>query len=500
MKKGFKLFTLAFALLFAAVIKVSASSITNWADLKTCLTTAGTATCETTGKITADAENITVVGDKTLVLGDTLTIANRFKVDSGTKLVVKGNVTATGQFMFMAEAGSTLELESGVFTSTYKGAVSSQMSVIVSVFGQDQSGKAKTYVKVAEGVEFKDGGFALYQDRATEKAAYGVEVDFYGKVSMSKNGTVTYNSFTVLGNIKAMTGNDLPIINIYEGSSITNDGGPAIYGAGYAIWNIEGGTFTGSEALSIKAGQFNITGGKFVANGEYVSPENVQAQNSASENTGAAISITGNDGYAAGVELNISNVIVESKNGYAIFEGITKGVTPAVKNMNIYDGDYTGKVAAVYSENEEGFIYGGTFNKNLEKEYLFEDIKVEEEDGNFVAKFPFDIVLPAEIKNGTITAPDKAYKGEKVKLEVKPEKGYVVSKLTVTTIDLIEVKVTDNSFEMPEDHVYVDVEFEKEPVKEEIPNTGDNVLFFVVIGLLSLGVAALATNKLRKNA
>lgn len=498
MKRSLKLFTLAFALLFAVVIKVDAATITTWNDLKTCLITAGTATCETEGKITATAENITVVGDKTLILGDTLTIANRFKLDNGTKLTVKGNVTTTGQFMFMAEAGSTLNLESGIFTSTLRGSSSGSAAMLVSAFGASTSGASETNVVIGENVEFKDGGVAIYSDRTTGKAAYGVTIDVYGKISMTKNGSINYNVFTTNGNITAMTGHDLPTVNFYEGSSVTNEGAPAVYAGGYAIWNIEGGTFTGSEALSIKAGQFNITGGTFIANGEYVSPQAVQAYNNGSEATGAAISITGNDGYAAGVEIDVQNATVESKNGYAIFEGITRGVTPAVKGMNVYSGDYTGKVGAVYAENTEKFIMGGTFSSELEKEYLVTDIKVEEtEDGSFVAKNYWLIFIDEDIKNGTVTAVETAYEGDLVKLDIKPDKGYKVSSIKVLDHLDREVKVTDNSFTMPDSPVFVEVTFVKDEV---VPNTGDNVMLFVVIGLIGLIGTVIATIKLRKNA
>ena len=307
MKKGLKLFTLAFTLMFAITVKVKAETITTWEDLKTCLTTAGTATCQTEGKITAAAENITVVGDKTLILGDTLTIANRFKVDTGTKLTVKGNVTA-GQYMFMAEAGSTLKLESGVFTSTSRNANSANVAMIVSVFGAPTSGSSKTYVEVGKNVEFRDGGIAIYQDRTTGKAAYGVVVDFYGKMSMTKNGDVKYNVFTVLGNIKQMTGEDLPTINIYEGATVTNEDAPAIYGAGYAIWNIKGGTFTGSEALSIKSGKFNITGGTFIGTGA----QGMAQSFSDSEQGVVAISV-GNQ--SAGTK-----IVLKDKSGKTIIE------------------------------------------------------------------------------------------------------------------------------------------------------------------------------------
>ena len=499
MKKNMKIFTMIFVLMFVFMIKVNAEEekITTWNDLKLCLTKEGTATCETDGKITAVAENITVVGDKTLILGDTLTITNRFKLDNSSKLTVNGNVTTTGQFMFMVEAGSSLVLESGLYTSTLRAAKSENTAVIVSAFGASTSGANKTFIEINKNVEFKDGGIAIYPDRATGKAAYGVELDFHGKISMTKNNDVTYNVFTILGTIKAKNGEDLPTINIYEGSSITNDDAPAIYAAGYGIWNIKGGTFTGSEALSIKAGQFNITGGTFIANGEYVDPESIQAQNSASEKTGSAISITGNDGYAAGVELNIENAVVESKNGYAIFEGITKGVTPAVKGMKVYSGEYAGKVSAVYTENIEEFIAGGIFNSELNKEYLVNDIKLEKtNDGTFVAKNYYLIYIDSEIKNGTVSTVEKAYSGDLVKLDINPNKGYKVAKIEVLDHLDRSIEVKDNSFTMPTSPVMVKVTFEKD---EKVPETGDSIITFIIISLICLLTSITAINKLRKD-
>ena len=50
---------------------------------------------------------------------------------------------------------------------------------------------------------------------------------------------------------------------------------------------------------------------------------------------------------------------------------------------------------------------------------------------------------------------------------------------------------------MPTSPVMIKVAFEKE---EAVPNTGDGVITFIVIGLISLIATGYAVNKLRKNA
>ena len=431
MKKNLKLFTFAFALLFAIVVKVNAETVTTWDELKTCLTTSGTATCETTSVMTSADEKVDVVGNKTLILGDTLTIKQRIKIGNGATLVVKGNVTAA-RHIFFASTGATLELEEGTFKSLSR----TSAAYGVYIYGGDTPAADKTYVKIGKDAKIEDAGIAIFSPAAGVDKAYGITVDVYGDINMTKSESSTYQSFTTNGEITANSGENLPVINFYDGSSVTNEEAPAIYASGYAIWNIKGGTFTGSEALAIKSGKFNITGGTFIANGEYVAPENVQTQASASEDTGAAISITGNIGF----DLKIEDAKVESKNGYAIFEGVTNGATSVVKNMLIEDGNFEGKVGAVYSKNVTEFIEGGEFKGEVDKKIISEEKDAEEKDG-------------------------VTYIGESIPKEESKE----------------EVK-----------------EESKEDVKN--PDTGDSVMLFVILGLMSLVSIGYIVNKLRKNA
>ena len=495
MKKMLKVFTLMLAVMFMANINVSAATINNWADVKACLTATGTATCETSAAITADNEKITATGEKTLILGDTLTLKQRIKVENGAKLVVKGDITVDGLYIFIADTGSTLELENGTFKSLSRSVNGSSVALAVSVFGGATSSADKTYVKIGKDVKTVDAGVAIFD---TANAAYGVTIDVYGDISMTKNGDVTYNSFSTLGNITAKTGDNLPVINFYNGASVTNEGAPAIYAAGYAIWNFEEGTsFTGSEALSIKAGKFNINGGTFVANGAYVSPEQVQANNNGTEDTGAAISITGNDGYAAGVELNIKKAEVKSTNGYAIFEGITKGVTPAVKNMAIEDGSFEGKVGATYAENATGFIKGGSYSSEMKDEYISKDLEKEQIDGTWYVGEKYTVTI-SKVENGTITTDiTSAFAGQTVTITTKANDKYKLDKLVVTDKDGKQVEVKDGKFVMPESNVTIAATY-KEDIA--VPKTIDNVTLYFGLILISSVLSIIAFRKIKQRA
>lgn len=493
MKKMFKMFILTLAILLTANIKVNAATIDNWAGLKACLEADGTATCETSTAITADDEKISAVGDKTLILGDTLTLKQRIKVEKGAKLVVKGDITVDGLYIFIADTGSTLELEEGTFTALEKNASSSYTALAVSINGGAAGATDKTYVKIGANVKTIDAGVLI---SPKGNAAAGVTVDVYGDISMTK-GSVAYNVFATNGYITDKTAGNHPVINFYSGSSITNEGAPAIYAAGYAVWNIaEGTSFTGSEALSIKAGKFNIDGGTFVANGAYVSPEQVQANNNGSEDTGAAISITGNDGYAAGVELNIKNADVNSENGYAIFEGITSGTNPAIKSMSIEDGTYEGKVGATYAENATGFIKGGAYNTEIDDKYVSTDLEKEEIDGTWYVGEKYAITI-SKVENGTLTTNlASAFAGQTVTVTVAANKDYLLSKVVVTDKDGKEIEVKDGKFIMPESDVTVSATF-KENVP--VPKTIDNISMYFTLVLLSAGLSIIAFRKIKAN-
>ena len=151
--------------------------------------------------------------------------------------------------------------------------------------------------------------------------------------------------------------------------------------AGYAHWTLAGDV-SGADALSIKSGTFTITGGDYLGTGSFADP--AEAHGNGSENTGAAVTITTNDGYAqAPIVMDISGTpTFTSVNGYAFYEGIAvKNDIPAATTSRaviaIKGGDFTGSktneavtadIAITTAENKQ-VVSGGMFSQPVELGY-----------------------------------------------------------------------------------------------------------------------------------
>ena len=131
------------------------------------------------------------------------------------------------------------------------------------------------------------GWTGIFVDQ-TSGDAYGVQIDMYGTaIGNTDSGGNSGAAIYINGQIQDKE--NCPVINIYDGAVLTG-ASCAVYAAGYAQWNISGGSFTGTEALSLKSGEWNISGGTFAATGEFVDP--AEANGNGSEETGAAVGIT----------------------------------------------------------------------------------------------------------------------------------------------------------------------------------------------------------------
>ena len=220
------------------------------------------------------------------------------------------------------------------------------------------------------------GWSGIFIDVNEAKHGYGVVVDFYGTVVSERDDVgAAGHGIYINGQIKDVTGN-VPIIRTYEGSSVTSVGN-GVYAAGYAEWHLAGDV-TGMDALSIKSGTFEITGGTYTANGEYADP--ADANSNGSENTGAAVSITSNDGYAsksAATVVKITGGTFISENGHAFYEGIavksdgSSAASKSAADIDISGGSYTsaeGKAAvSVTKAEDKNVISGGTFSTDVSR-------------------------------------------------------------------------------------------------------------------------------------
>ena len=193
-------------------------------------------------------------------------------------------------------------------------------------------------------------------------ASYGVEIEMDGSIRGSGISIAFYTNGTM-----NVTDGNVPYI--YVGDGATTVGG--IYAAGYAEWEIRGGQFTSSTALSIKSGVFYIYGGTFHATGEDSTPP--IPNNNGSEDTGAAISITTNKGYAQRTVVNIHDGQFISNNGYAVFEGIAKDESGSAADesaavITIRGGTFESGADAdvrIDAAQNKKVIEGGTFSSDI---------------------------------------------------------------------------------------------------------------------------------------
>ena len=227
---------------------------------------------------------------------------------------------------------------------------------------------------VGEGVTLEGWAPIFIDYNKGYNCAYGVKVTMAGTAnSVEDIAGAGGHGVYINGSIQKIEGN-VPQITLTETSKVTSIGN-GIYAAGYAHWTLAGDV-SGADALSIKSGTFTITGGDYLGTGSFADP--AEAHGNGSENTGAAVTITTNDGYAkAPIVMDISGTpTFTSVNGYAFYEGIAvNGETPAATASRaviaITGGDFTGSKTnvavkadiAITTAKNPRVISGGTFSQ-----------------------------------------------------------------------------------------------------------------------------------------
>lgn len=470
--KNLKFLVLGLISMFVFV-NVNALDVTTWEALETCLAGSET-TCTVTDDLSFNS------GSKTLTLnGKTIVLQKTIEVSGEATLTINGNGNVNGTIstgLINARKGGIVTVNGGSFKNE---AVNAKC---FGIYGSETDDSVKTTLTIAEGVKLSANyGVVIGYASTASQASYGVEVNYAGDYEgITGNGTYKDGTIGISTNgyIKKTTGN-IPVVNITGGSikakegttgNTNKDDAPAIYAAGYAKWNISDGTIEGSEALSIKAGEFNVTGGTLKAFGVYVDP--ALPENSGSEATGAAISITANDGYAKAVKLTVTDATVESENGHAVYEGKSASQTTALADdgLKLEGGTYTASKDAVKVNNAEGFVTGGTYSSDLEEEYLATNLVTKkDEDGNYVVGVEYTITVE-ETENGEVVVDNtKAFVGETITITTTPNENYALKELVVKDAANNEVTVTDGKFIMPESNVVITTTFEEIITEVEIP-------------------------------
>lgn len=120
------------------------------------------------------------------------------------------------------------------------------------------------------------------------------------------------------------------------------------------------------------------------------------------------------------------------------------------------------------------------------------DVKIDDE----VISYSYIFVDDSE--NGTVLSDkDIAATGEIVTLDIKADEGFVLDAIEVVDDADNKVEVKDGKFTMPAGNVYISATF-KEASSVVNPNTSDNIIMFVVLGLSALAVSFIATKKFKK--
>lgn len=262
---------------------------------------------------------------------------------SGTAILVSDNAKVTLE-------GTTVNAKN----YNMSGGVPAQTSALFVQKGSDAVVKNSTVTSTDNGIAIRGKSFAGDHDEVMEQIL-AIQQEDYARLDII-DSTITCYGMAVNGN-GTLHGT---LINI-EGSKIAVTGeAPAIYHPQYGVLNVGDGTeITGCTGVEMRAGTFNMTGGKIVATGEYEGGNN----GNGSTMSGVALALsqhTTNLPLAA----NISGgeLTATSEKGKALmehdFEADSTG-TDGEKSIAITNGTFNG---AVESQSVTNYAAGGKFS------------------------------------------------------------------------------------------------------------------------------------------
>ena len=279
-------------------------------------------------------------------------------------------------------------------------------SQAINIYGsKDYNDKNTNYtvVTVEEDVEITAGTYGVCvfggnPDNIYWPLGFGEVVNFYGKVTapvgIGNSGNIGMDTYKDnLGTVEEIenlvSGSDCsscselmtkygPVLNFYN-DAVIEASEQAVYWPGLGKINVKGGSITGTEAIGIKGGIVNVSGGTLTATGPKCDP--VAAVNSGEESSGATISISTyyNENYP--IDVNISGGTLKSTNNVALLvaHSVKGGIATPVKkgiNLTVSGGKFSGasELGGIYVEaalDEEvdnyptKFITGGLFDKDV---------------------------------------------------------------------------------------------------------------------------------------
>ena len=339
---------MAFAIILPSIVFAETKEVKTEEELKAVLATGGEA------KVT---ENFEVTKDLYLVDGKKVTI------DLNNHDILFKNQTS-------------INIDGGTLDLTGKGSMKNDITNYSPIYIKGSKNKEDvnySNVTVGKDVHLK-GHMAIIvvYPNDSKYVSYGVNVNVYGTLEgdLNKNG-VEGSSIQINGNIRNTE--NCPVFNIYSSAKLigNTDG---IYGAGYAIWNIDGATIEGvTSGIATKSGIWNIKNAKITVTGE--KKDNI-GQGEGIKGTGSAIQIESHPSFYGHVEMTIDGGEYSSSHNAVIQHYLAESATEGAlaKPIIVKGGTFYGALDMMKSDEIE--VSGGTFTDSTVNAYINEGLKV----------------------------------------------------------------------------------------------------------------------------
>lgn len=391
---------MAFAIILPSIVFAETKEVKTEEELKAVLATGGEA------KVT---ENFEVTKDLYLVDGKKVTI------DLNNHDILFKNQTS-------------INIDGGTLDLTGKGSMKNDITNFSPIYIKGSKNKEDvnySNVTVGKDVHLK-GHMAIIvvYPNDSKYVSYGVNVNVYGTLEgdLNKNG-VEGSSIQINGNIRNTE--NCPVFNIYSSAKLigNTDG---IYGAGYAIWNIDGATIEGvTSGIATKSGIWNIKNAKITATGE---KKDSIGEGEGIKGTGSAIQIESHPSFYGHVEMTIDGGEYTSSHNAAIQHYLADSATEGAlaKPIIVKGGTFYGALDMMKSDEIE--VSGGTFTDSTVNAYINEGLKVVK-DGSMYT------VVDANKGELVVTTPEVKVSD---KVDEKVAKELTDAKLTDTVTGLKE--------------------------------------------------------------
>jgi hypothetical protein len=315
----------------------------------------------------ADAVDAAEDGETIMLLKDA-TVGSQAIYFNGGKTVIldlAGHTLLSGNGFVIYGANLTVK----------NGTINGNEGQVFNVFGRNTDGDASySVLTINSDAEIINAGFGVCVFPFSGTVGYDTEINLNGSITGVCGIFVSGN----LANENSDASNAIiasNVININSGSSISTTDQAIAMNGGATVNVKEGSSLTGSEAIGLKRGTLNISGGTLRATGEYAEPT---ANNNGTEASGAVVSITSTYNYAHGIVAIISGGTFESANGHALAiqkTGTTSFDADALE-VTVTGGTFTAgsneNAKAVYADygTATKFVVGGRYSTKPASSYI----------------------------------------------------------------------------------------------------------------------------------